>query len=416
MSNYSTFERSIARVLEKTPKIKQFIKTLYQNICYIRYKSKHKVVVNSLCDILRVQDYSFWGYYDKSPNFSNNYLCHKFELFPDVRKHPEINIQLNGINVSKTNTWNWQQGAMCTWISDNEFIHNFFYNGSYKSKVVNIESHSERIIDFPIYAISKDGSFSISLNFRRLAKLRPDYGYFNLPFDDIEKIDPRDGLYFIDLINNTRKLIISFDTLVKFQPRREMDGAWHKVNHIELSPDNKRFIFHHRWFDMQGRKWSRLISSNIDGSDLFILSDDTMVSHCCWRNNEEIVGWMRKKELGDHYYLLKDKTDYFEIIGKDILKEDGHPSFSADGRYMITDTYPDKARMQHLFLFDMKTKLNYELGSFFSPLKYNGEIRCDLHPRFSPGRDEITFDSVFLGNRGLYRIEISKLLKEVNNE
>lgn len=412
MPSYSSFERNIARLLEKHPNFKSNIKKVYQYLCYLIHKPKSNCLVNNCCELICLRENAFWGYYDKSPVFNEHFLCHSFNGFPNVRKCCELEILFDNSVISHTSTWNWQQGAMSTWLNDSEFIHNYYdqKDDTYKSKIINVVNNSSRIIDYPIYAVSKDSLFSLSLNFSRLAKLRPDYGYFNKEYNQISKIDENDGIYFIDLVNNTRKLIISFNTLFNFQHRPEMDNAWHKVNHIEISPDNKRFIFHHRWFDDDGRKWSRLISANIDGSDLFLLSDNIMVSHCCWRNNNEIAGWMRKKE-GDHYYLIKDKSTEYSIIGKESLKEDGHPSFSKDGRYMLTDTYPDKARMQKLYLYDMVTSKNIELGAFFSSLKYYGEIRCDLHPRFNMDNDFITFDSVFNGKRSLYQLNISKLLQ-----
>lgn len=412
MPAYSVFERNIARLLEKYPHAKVTIKKAYQYFCYVIHKPKCKYTVNKDCELICLHENAFWGYYDKSPVYDKHFLCHSFNDFPNVRNCNELEILCDNFVVSHTSTWNWQQGAMTTWLNNYEFIHNYFdfENKVYKSKIINIKNNSSRTIDFPIYAISKDASFALTLNFSRLAKLRPDYGYFNKECSNIPKYDENDGIYYVDLNRNTQKLIISFKTLFEFHHRTEMENAWHKVNHIEISPDNKRFIFHHRWFDDEGRKWSRLISADIDGSDLFLLSDDVMVSHCCWRNNNEIAGWMRKKE-GDHYYLLQDKSSDYSIIGQDSLKEDGHPSFSADGRFMLTDTYPDKARIQKLYLYDMLSSKNVELGVFFSSLKYYGEERCDLHPRFNIDNNFITFDSVFNGKRCLYELNISKLLK-----
>lgn len=413
MAKYGGIERKIAGLLEKYPFIKKNIKITYQYLNYIIYKKKKNNYLNEKVTIKKIGvNGSFWGYYDKSPSVNGGYIYNSFEKSNryDVRKNQNLDIYLDNNKISETNTWNWQQGCMLTWLDENRFIHNFF-DGSYKSKIINIDTRDEKIIDFPIYSVSKTGDFAISLNFSRLAKLRPDYGYFNRDLNKINKLDKNDGVYFIDLEKNETKLIITFEELLKFNYREEMKDAWHKVNHLEISPDSKRFIFHHRWFDDNGRKWSRLISVNVDGSDIYILSDDNMVSHCIWKNSSEIVGWMRKNGIGDRYFLLKDKSKEYSVIGDGLLIEDGHPSFSKDGKWMLTDTYPDKSRMSNLILFNLESNEIIKLGQFFSSFEYYGENRCDLHPRFNSDNLKITFDSVHTGVRELYEMDISKIIK-----
>jgi Tol biopolymer transport system component len=75
------------------------------------------------------------------------------------------------------------------------------------------------------------------------------------------------------------------------------------------------------------------------------------------------------------------------------------------GDWFVTDTYPDKARMQHLIMANWKTGEARKLGEFFHGFEYDGQTRCDLHPRFSPDGKSIFFDSVFDGRRRLYRLD-----------
>ena len=58
----------------------------------------------------------------------------------------------------------------------------------------------------------------------------------------------------------------------------------------------------YRWI-IKGRKYSRLITCDMDGSNMFLLSDDDMISHCCWKNNEEILAYANKKNKGAGYFL-----------------------------------------------------------------------------------------------------------------
>ena len=137
---------------------------------------------------------------------------------------------------------------------------------------------------------------------------------------------------------------------------------------------------------------TRLVTSDIDGKDLYNLCDDGMVSHCCWKDDGTILAYARKIDLGNGYYLMKDKSPEWERIFTQ-LKLDGHPSYSYDGHMLITDTYPDRARVASLFL--KKDGSAERVARVFSSFKYDNDTRCDLHPRWNRAEDKVCFDSVF---------------------
>jgi Tol biopolymer transport system component len=191
-----------------------------------------------------------------------------------------------------------------------------------------------------------------------------------------------------------------------------MARAHHKVNHLLYSPSGQRFAFMHRWLGPQG-KFSRLYTANSkDGRELYCLADERMVSHYAWYDDEHLLAWARKNPWGDRYFLMKDQTAEFSIIGENILNKfgDGHPSFSSDRRWLVTDTYPDKARRRHLLLFNLETKKLIHLGKFLAPWRYDGPTRCDLHPRWNHKGDKISIDSVHEGFRCSYIIDVSEII------
>ena len=87
---------------------------------------------------------------------------------------------------------------------------------------------------------------------------------------------------------------------------------------------------------------------------------------------------------------------------------DGHPTVY--GEWIAFDTYPDKSRMQHLYLYHIKTCELFPLLELYHGLKYTGECRCDLHPRFSKDGRYVFFDTVYLGKRTLCYIDISRIV------
>jgi Tol biopolymer transport system component len=169
-----------------------------------------------------------------------------------------------------------------------------------------------------------------------------------------------------------------------------------------LSPSGKRFMVLHRWFQGQ-RKYTRLVTCNIDKSEMYNLSDDDMVSHCYWKDDNEILAFENKHSSGAGYYLMKDKSSEYVHKWPEMCA-DGHPSYSPNGHFVVTDTYPDRARIASVKVMD-GDKVNI-MARVFAPFKYDNDTRCDLHPRWSRDGKYICFDSIFEGHRGLYIIPI----------
>ena len=67
-----------------------------------------------------------------------------------------------------------------------------------------------------------------------------------------------------------------------------------------------------------------------------------------------------------------------------MMTVNGHCTYLPGNRWILNDTYPDKQRDQHPYLYDVATGRRVPLGHFRSPPEYTGEWRCDTHPRFSP--------------------------------
>ena len=200
--------------------------------------------------------------------------------------------------------------------------------------------------------------------------------------------------------------LLKYTDFASFEPDKTMIGAEHKVNHLMISPNGKRFMVLHRWFK-NGRKHTRLVTADIDGSEMFNLSDDVFVSHCYWKNDNEILSFLRKKEKGNHYYLLKDKSHEYKLYWPR-LATDGHCSYSPDGKMIVTDSYPNRKRMAFVYLCKEEQQQPVRIASVFSPFKYDNDTRCDLHPRWNHAGDKICIDSVHNGKRGLYVIPITK--------
>ncbi|WP_035052191.1 TolB family protein [Carnobacterium pleistocenium] len=410
-----SLEKKVNHVLSQFPFIKKTVKRAYQLFFYSVSPKQKKIG-----EIKRVSpndEYEyFFGYYDKSPwDSSDRYmLCLKVEdtskstapktiadiILIDTKNNNEIK------KLASTNSWNVQQGAMVQWLGpnfDEEIIYNDFQNGDYCSVILNIKTNEQRIIEKPVYSVSSDGRWALTLDFSRLHRLREGYGYSNKE-DSLknEKVPNSAAIWKIDLLKNDIYPLITYTDFYDFQTSNSMKDAEHKVNHIMINPSGTRFMVLHRWIN-GGEKHTRLVTMDMDGNNLYNLNDDVMTSHCFWKNDTEIIAYANKNKLGTGYYLFNDQTTKFIQVLEE-LTNDGHPSYSPDGKYIVTDTYPNKNRMTSIFLAH-NDKVQ-PLARVFAPFKYDNELRCDLHPRWNRAGNEISFDSVFEGKRGLYIVSI----------
>ena len=315
--------------------------------------------------------------------------------------------------LAKTRAWNVQMGCMLQWLGpdyQSKILYNDFRDGRFCSVILNLESGEEQIIEMPVYSVTADGKMALTLDFTRLYSLRPGYGYYNLPEKTKNVALPEeDCIWIINLESGEIQPLLKYTDFASFQPRKEMqeEGSVHKVNHIMLSPNGKRFMVLYRWFNGQ-RKYTRLITCNVDGSDMYVLSDDDMVSHCFWKNDEEIIAFENKHDGGTGYYLMRDKTtEYVHLWSQ--FSNDGHPSYSPDRTLVVTDSYPNRARVADIKILkdtDLEAKEARVIARVFAPFKYDNDTRCDLHPRWSRDGKSVCFDSVFEGHRGLYIVNL----------
>ena len=423
-----SLEQKINYQLNKYPVVKKVIKRAYQTGMYaISKKIKSEGNITRISPDDKNHEY-FFGYYDKSPwDITDRYmLCMKAnDTWSDVSPREKADILIIDTQkaesdpervrkIAETRAWNVQQSCMLQWLGpdfSSKILYNDYRDGKYVSVILTLATMEEKVIPAAVYSVSADGKFALTLDFSRLYELRPGYGYYNVP----EKtkgvaLPDTTAIWKIDLETGEVTDLLKYTDFANFQPRPEMkeNGSVHKVNHIMISPNGKRFMVLYRWFCGQ-RKYTRLVTCNVDGTDMYVLSDDDMVSHCFWKNNTSILAFENKKKSGPGYYLMKDKTNQY-IHCWPQFSNDGHPSYSPDGSLIVTDSYPDRARIASINIMDgdERKKENTTIARVFAPFKYDNDTRCDLHPRWNHAGNKICFDSIFEGHRGLYVVDLKK--------
>ncbi len=365
-------------------------------------------------------EHGFFGYYDV-PAFSGDGRLHLCQRVPfmdrlpagdDVATIGTVSLDDRAFTpITETNAWNFQQGTMLQWsptAPNDAILFNRFADGRYVGVMRDLLTGAERVLAMPIATVDPRGHYALGINFSRVFDFRPGYGYANSPDPFREETSPAaDGVYRIELETGASELFFSYAELSRLLPA--MRGRKIVVNHITINPDGTRFLMLVRDFgEMTAARWgTALLTAGLDGGDLRVHADNHLVSHYHWRDPRTVLAYAAL-DKGEGLYLLDDVTGETTVLDRGFFTFDGHCSFSPDRQWLLYDTYPREGR-RHLFLYDLRRGIPYEVGAFADPYPPD-DIRCDLHPRWDRTGARISFDAVHEGFRGVYLMDVSPLV------
>lgn len=105
-----------------------------------------------------------------------------------------------------------------------------------------------------------------------------------------------------------------------------------------------------------------------------------------------------------------------DTIESGLFDIDGHPSFTEDGRYMITDSYPDKKGYQRLIVYDTITHKGLIIARLYAYYKGN-PASCDLHPKMCKNNNYLAVDSAYDEHHHLllFKLDWEKIKNKISN-
>ncbi len=411
-------ERFIHNIIADIPWLRSTSVYIYQLLLSFCRVS----VVNPNTDNLKIIEGCFFGFHDKVPwSTCNNYLLsHRFEKNTSVKKTEKRNIDIGYFSENENNfkliansaTWNWQQGSMLQWLgSKNEIIFNDYLSGEC-ARIFNIQGLEIGRISRHIGAVSACGSKALCYNFGRLRRAAKEYGYSLYDSTCTDEAHPfEDGLWLHEFKSGKLELLLSLGFLAKRDPCASMEGAYHYVTHAIFNASSKNFCFLHRWRKNSGKLYSRLYVYHFCDRCLELLPiNDT--SHLSWydNNNLLIYGWNEHNLPG--YYMVQLSDHNIATIHLNGLHTDGHPQVNHNG-LVVTDSYPDRYRMQKLYIGNPLSGDSVETVSWRIPLAYRGSRRCDYHPRWDRTGKRICYDTAHTGTRSLCVLNVSDIVSSL---
>lgn len=361
----------------------------------------------------------FFGYYDVSP-FGREENVVLACVLPKVqgsrRRSATLRVGFFDLREQKpefhelgvTNAWCWQQGCRLQWYpgsGTDAVIYNSVVEGQYGAIIAEVPSGRPlATLSDPIYSVSSDGRWALSLNFSRLHRLRSGYGYGLLPDQSRGNQAPsEDGIWLIDIWSGERELVHSVRDIAAFGQCVPVPDREHYVNHLLFSPNGERYMFFHASKTVDGARATRLMTSDTRGDRLRVHEADGHVSHYVWMDDERLLCSFVTEAGGAEFRLVEARTGRSMPVGQSSLVEDGHPSVFLDGEALLVDTYPDKYHDARLLVYRVDKDLADVLHVEFIPPSFTGEFRCDLHPRISSSCEQICIDAV-VGRRRVIKV------------
>lgn len=426
------------------------------------------------------EDSEWFGYYNYDTlNYDQSKMLCNRAKFDGVAPEKGMTIELGYYelntgewhHIGESDSFNWQQGSMLQWMpgngNENKVIYNRSKNGRLISTIYDIMSGKSRDLDWPIYAITPDGRKAITLNFERSYWCRA-YHYQSVinPKYDV-RVAEDDGIFEINIENNTLKRIIAIQDIIKLQNDPNSDKQKHWLEHIMLSKNGSKMVFLHRYSPEYNTFQYQTVMclADVSGNNLQVITDENKYdwSHFGWQGDDGFVMYtvdnnrlgsayknigrsanskmslkavvfslavklknllpvsIRQKLKGGRayyqYYHLQDDgvftmTERWEQAYFNI---DGHPSFTNDGKYMITDSYPDAHNMQRLIVFDTASKKGIIVGKFYAGLNKN-PASCDLHPKLCRNNNYLVIDTAYTGKHRMivFKIDWNKIKNKIS--
>ncbi len=323
------------------------------------------------------------------------------------------------VPLSETRCWNFQEATMAHWLAtapQTQFVFNDLVDGKFASVVFDMATKTRRVVSAPVSAVSPDGKWAVSINYARLRLTRPDYGYGGSGQDARSAVTwpVDDGLWLVNLETGEAKLIVSIASVQDRMPQVKDLKALAYFCHTVFSRDGSKIFWLARSVENLSeqavvRKWeTTAFTCNRDGSNVQrCFPDGWGGSHFNWLDGDRLMVTAKYKDaVYTHVLFTAGKSDYTRV-GRGVLDFDGHGVFSNDGRWMATDTYPDKLGERKLMVVRMADQAILPLGTYFVPEIYRETYsRCDLHPRWRPDGKMLGFNSVHEGSRQVYVIDI----------
>lgn len=421
--------------------------------------SSADIILDPRCRIAAqtpVSHQHYFGFHDVSPWSADDQTMALLRVPKHVRATPkasdtaEICLWSPGKDVphsiGATNAFNWQQGARVQWVEGEKMtlMANDVQDGSAVTRLYDVAA-GQWIAEIPaVYSLHPSGAYGLAPDWHRLGRFWRDYSY-DLPSGVTQRCGAPGDLRRVDLNTGKESVAVPIAKVRELCGQGSLAEQSDFLSHATFSPRGSRFCFMYRRFTEDNALFSYFLACNADGTDIRVLAREKC-SHFDWLDEDRVALWTRKLPGGaasmrgsgltkrfpfkqmigvlrklspnlkqglfaEMYYMLDYKRPgEMRPLAAGTIEQDGHPMFSPDRKWMITDTYVFKGQ-QPLILYSMEDGKRYDVAAFPAhPDFLEPSLKCDLHPRLDRSGRRVAVDSAHSGERQLYVVDIGEFL------
>ncbi|MDC1328952.1 hypothetical protein N8291_06520 [Pseudomonadales bacterium] len=362
-------------------------------------------------DLLGHEDgHYFVGYYDKDPisHTGSHVLCHKVSFKYENMIEPEsadiglLCLTDNSFHqLTKTKAMNWQLGSRAQWLGQDIIIYNDIIKGKQCSVKFNCSTKEPLFVyKRPFWDVSHDKKFGASLNFSRIKIMRPGYGYDGINVDRDKEV-----LTVFSLEDDSLVCEIGLDEILKKVDSINVSNQDAYLNHIVWSHCSTKLITCFHCEDQYTKKRSVFpVLIDISTGGIELIFDGGNFSHHTFMDERRILAYLRF--ANDFCFAIWSKEDGWVPIKGPMPVLDGHPTYIASENRIIVDSYPNRLGIMSLYLGSPNSSDTLDrIASVLNPPKYQGPLRCDLHPRVSQKHSSIVCDIPYKNGRKILVIK-----------
>jgi hypothetical protein len=287
-----------------------------------------------------------------------------------------------------------------------------------------------------MYHVAPDDSAVVSFPLDLINASQSGYGYAEDPAR-ARSLKPgaaeNEGIWRTDLQTGKKTLIVSLAEAHEVLPdadKKRFEGGTFYFFHSKYNPQATRILQVFRCmmptagteFGIGGTGVFKpsLVTFNPDGSDVKLALPNEVWGkgghHPNWHPDGERI-LMNLKMDYDRLKLCTYRPDGsdFKVLSETVHGS-GHPSFHKDGRYIITDTYPEEdyaaaSKEVPLRLIDIESQSEQELFFIFTLGMPNANVlRIDPHPAWSRDYSKICFNAAPEGRRQVFVADLAELV------
>jgi len=404
-------EGLIYDLLKDRPVVKDAMKFIYQGIfSYFGIRRQYGL------DWLTVRERSFFGFHDKNPwSWDNEFLlAHRFIGWGNELESAKRRLQiaifrgenwLEPLPITETRAWNWQQGAQLQWVGQKKrILFNDFVDGRCVAREVDLNGNEQFVYEYPVVAANRDGNMFAAICFYAFGNEMPGYGY-DFKGAQAKSIVPRDKLIVFD--KKSVEQIIDGRAIPRLS-QMKIEDERSFISHVAFNEGGAKIAFLRRNKRPGRRLLSALYILNRKSGEIKRMPFRNMVSHYCWIGDRNILAYANDED-GQGFFIADVESGTLETVSKELGSVDGHPHSDRLGKRILVDAYPDKFRLQRLSVWDWDTKKRLDLALLFSPMRFWGRFRVDLHPRIRADGAYACIDCSINGMRSLATIPLKTI-------